>query len=516
MLKDRAGPQSMDGSHISEAAKANGFLQSLSDRDRARVEAAGTRVAVEAGFVLHRAGEVMREIWFPLDSAATLGAATADGAGAGVAVIGREGLVGVTEMVGESDVALNDAVVQVAGEMLRVPVERLRQEMARSATLRRLFQRFAQALFVQMSQAAACARFHTLEQRLSCCLLFLHDHIDGDDIPITHERLGAMLGSFRPSITLAARALQEAHAIDAGRGRITIRDRARLTAFSCECYDVIASEYARLLDVSALRDSSLSGAFTEETLRDMNSHLLVAALREQERREKAEEANDVTALFFATLAHEMRTPLTSILGWADVLRAGGFDDETLALAIDTIHRNAKIQQRLVDDMFDLAQMRAGVITLEREPLDAGAVAREAVTSSRPAAEAHGVAISVIVDDAVTVRADRVRMQQILANLLSNALKFTPPGGVIEVVVTSSESQVRVDIRDSGRGIDAALLPHVFEEFRSGDATTGGERGLGLGLSIVRQLVALHGGEVEIGSGGAGAGTTVSILLPRLT
>jgi signal transduction histidine kinase len=505
----------MTSTNTADAATANGFLRSLPDRDRAHIAAAGTTVSVDAGFVLHRAGEVLREIWFPLDNAASLGAGTEDGAGAGVAVIGREGLVGVTELVGESDVALSDAVVQVAGEMLRVPLERLRQEMVRSAMVRRLFQRFAQALFVQMSQAAACARFHSLEQRLSCYLLFLHDRVEGDAIPITHERLGAMLGNFRPSITIAARGLQKAHAIHVSRGRIAIRDRAALTAFACECYDVVASEYARLLDVSAMHDTSPAGAFTDETLRDINSRLLVAALREQERRERAEEANDVAALFFATLAHEMRTPLTSILGWADVLRAGGVDGETLALAIDTIHRNAKMQQRLVNDMFDLAQMRAGIITLEREPLDAGAAAREAVTSSRPAAEARGVAISVIVKDAVTVRADRVRMQQVLANLLSNALKFTPAGGVVEVVVSSSDSQVRIDVRDSGRGIDAALLPHVFEQFRSGTTNAGGERGLGLGLSIVRQLVALHGGEVEIGSGGAGVGTTVSILLPRL-
>jgi signal transduction histidine kinase len=505
----------MTANEMYAAATANGFLQSLPDRDRARIVAAGTIVSVDAGVVLHRAGDVLREVWFPLDSAAYLGAATEGGAGAGVAVIGREGLVGATELLGELNVALSDAVVQIAGEILRVPLERLQQEMVRSGTLRRLFQRFAQALFVQASQAAACARFHTLEERLGCYLLFLHDRLDGDEIPITHERLGAMLGSFRPSVTIAARRLQEAQVIDAGRGRITIRNRAGLTRFACECYEVVSSEYARLLDVSAMHDTPAAGAFTDETLRDINSQLLVSALREQERRERAEEANDVAALFFATLAHEMRTPLTSIIGWADMLRIADVDDATRVIAIDTIYRNAKMQQRLVNDMFDLAQMRAGIITLEREPLDAGAAAREAVTSSRPAAEAHGVAISVIVNDAVTVRADRVRMQQVLANLLSNALKFTPAGGVVEVVVSSSDSQVRIDVRDSGRGIDAALLPHVFEKFRSGDTTVGGERGLGLGLSIVRQLVALHGGEVEIGSGAGGVGTTVSILLPRL-
>jgi signal transduction histidine kinase len=387
--------------------------------------------------------------------------------------------------------------------------------MVRSAMLRRLVPRFAQALFVQTSQAAACSRFHSLEQRLSRYLLSLHDRIDGDAIAITHERLGAMLGSFRPSVTLAVRRLQDGHAIEGSRGRITIRDRARLIASACECYDVVASEYARLLDMSGPPDTASDSPFVDETLRDVNSQLLIAALREQEQKEKAEEANDVAALFFATLVHEMRTPLTAILGWADMLRAGGLDEATAAMAVDTIQRNARMQQRLVDDMFELARMRAGAVTLEREPLDVCAAAREAVTSSRPAAEARGVAISVIAGEACTVRADRVRLQQILANLLANALKFTAAGGVIEVVVSSSESQVRIDVRDSGRGIDAALLPHVFDEFRRGDATAGRERGLGLGLSIVRQLAVLHGGEVEIGSGGPGAGTIVSILLPRL-
>jgi signal transduction histidine kinase len=496
------------------ASGGNAFLAALPERDHDRVMALGSIITVTAGHVLHERGRDAHFVWFPIDSVASLSASMRDGAEAEAAIIGREGLVGVTSLLGGTDVAWNDTVVQIGGAMLRVPVERMREETSRSAPLRLLLQRFAQALLVQTTQTAACNRFHSIEQRLARCLLILLDRVDGDQIVITHERLARLLGSFRPGVTIAARHLQDRGILTNTRGSIRVIDRAGLTAESCECYEAVASEYERLLDTEAAQQSSVPSEIPTEILRELNSRLMIAAIREQEARERAEETNDVTSRFFATLSHELRTPLTAILGWADVLQSREFDEDMLALAIDTIHRNAEAQKRLINDMLDLAQLRAGKLRLAREPLDVTVAVRAALASSRPAADATSLAISVIAGEGVTAQADPVRLHQILTNLLANAVKFTPPGGSIEVTVLPTSTEVQISVRDSGRGIDAELLPHVFEHFRQGTAAVSGELGMGLGLAIVEQLVTLHGGSVSVQSAGAGSGATFVVTLPR--
>ncbi len=476
--------------------------------------ALGSVVTVATGLVLHERGRQMDFVWFPIDSAVSVSATMRDGAEAEVAIIGREGLVGVAALLGGTDTTWNDTIVQIGGAVLRVPVERMHEETSRSATLRLLLQRFAQALLVQTSQTAACNRFHSIDQRLARALLILLDRVDGDQIVITHERLARLLGSFRPGVTIATHRLQEHGIINTSRGSIRVMDRARLTDESCECYEVVASEYGRLLGAEAVQELSATAEIPSETLREVNSRLMMAAIREQRAREQAEEANDLTSRFFATLSHELRTPLTAILGWADVLQSREFDEDMLHLAVDTIHKNAEAQKRLINDMLDLAQLRAGKLRLQLEPLDVTVAVRSAVASSRPAADATSLAISVIAGEGVTANADPIRLHQILTNLLSNAVKFTPPGGSIEVTVLTTPTEVQISVRDSGRGIDADLLPHVFDHFRQGSAAPSGELGMGLGLAIVKQLVALHGGSVSVQSAGAGSGATFVIALPR--
>lgn len=490
------------------------LLAALPARERDRIRTLGEVVHVAAGALLHGSGERIEDVWFPVDAVASLGQTMESGAGTDVALIGPEGVVGATALLAEIDVASHVSAVQVGGAIYRVPLHALRQESARSAALRRLLQRYAQALFVQSSQAAACSRFHTVEQRLSRSLLALHDRVPGDEIRITHDRLAAMLGSFRPAVTVAARHLQDTGIIDYSRGRITVIDRARLLDVACECYDVVTSEYGRLLDPRRIRAAAPDDEPSDETLREMNSRLLIAALREQQAREEAEHATELATRFFAMVSHEMRAPLTAILGWAEMLASGQLDDDTLHLAIDTIRRNADAQRRLVDDILDLTRLRAGRMALQFEPVDVAEAVRQAVASSRPAADAAGVAISVISGAPAIARADPARLQQILLNLLSNAVKFTPSAGAIEVTVTLLDACVEIRVRDRGRGIGPELLPHIFDAFRQGDAPPRGELGMGLGLTIVRELVAFLGGTVGVESSDDGA--TFTIRLPRHT
>jgi signal transduction histidine kinase len=437
-----------------------------------------------------------------------------NGSEAEVAIVGHEGLIGVTALLGGTDIPWNEATVQIGGQALRVPLEALRHEAGRSGRLRLLLQRYAQALLVQTAQTAACNRFHSIEQRLGRCLLALQDRVQRDDIAITHERLATVLGSMRPGVTLAALHLQNQEIIRYTRGKITVVDRHRLAEVACECYETVCLEHERLLGQEALQKLGSDAELADEMLREMNSRLMVAAIREQRAREAAEDAHDTATRFFATLSHELRTPLTAILGWSDILQSREHvDDATLELAIDTIRRNAEAQKQLVNDMLDLSRLRSGQVRLNLAPIDVAAAVRDAVASTRPAADANGIAVTVLTGEPVTIHADPFRLQQILTNLLTNAIKFTPPAGTIVITTTPSESQVEIAVRDSGVGIEPELLPHVLEPFRQGAAAASAQIGLGLGLAIVHQLVTLHGGSVEVQSSGSERGATVAIVLP---
>jgi CheY-like chemotaxis protein len=222
--------------------------------------------------------------------------------------------------------------------------------------------------------------------------------------------------------------------------------------------------------------------------------------------------------FLATLSHELRTPLTAILGWAGLLRSVRLDEETAANALETIERNARSQKQLIDDLLDASRIITGKLRLEVKPTRLAHVITAAVESTRPSAAAKGVELSFEPGaEESLVKGDPDRLQQIVWNLLSNAIKFTPRGGRASVSLTREGGDAVITVADTGVGIHSDFLPLVFDRFRQADATTTrAYGGLGLGLSIVRHLVELHGGTVTAESDGEGKGTTFRVRLPLAT
>ncbi len=240
--------------------------------------------------------------------------------------------------------------------------------------------------------------------------------------------------------------------------------------------------------------------------------------REQLARDQAETANRMKDEFIAVLSHERRTPLSAIMGWAEALRAGGLDHADQARALDTIVRSAKNQAQLVEDVLDVSRIIAGKLRLQMRSVELAEVVRAAVDTLRPAAESKDILLQVSVDPgAGQVSGDPDRLQQVVWNLLSNAIKFTPRAGRIEIKVERRAEQACVIVRDTGKGIRPEFMPYVFDRFRQADASiTRTSGGLGLGLSIVRQLVEMHGGSVSAVSEGEDQGATFTVALPRMT
>jgi PAS domain S-box-containing protein len=232
---------------------------------------------------------------------------------------------------------------------------------------------------------------------------------------------------------------------------------------------------------------------------------------------EAEDANRAKDEFLATLSHELRTPLNAILGWTRLLRLARGDSAKVDRAVEVIERNARAQQQLVQDLLDLSAIVAGKVTLQAEPVDLARVVETAVDSLRVPVEAKAVAIDLDLRAAgVRVAGDPDRLQQIVWNLISNAIKFTPAGGCVSISLVRDASQVRVVVADTGKGIRPEFLPHVFDRFRQEDAsTTRAHGGLGLGLAIVKNLVDLHGGSVSAESAGDGQGSRFVVSLPAL-
>jgi signal transduction histidine kinase/CheY-like chemotaxis protein len=244
-----------------------------------------------------------------------------------------------------------------------------------------------------------------------------------------------------------------------------------------------------------------------------NAHLYREA---QEARTVAEAAGRVKDEFLATLSHELRTPLTAIVGWAYLLQAGHLTPDEVVIAVDTIIRNATAQNQIIDQLLDVSRIVTGKLQLSLQPVEIGSVVKAAIGTMTPAASAKSVLLQLIEDPTGSnVMGDPERLQQVFWNLLSNAVKFTPKNGRVRVSVQSIGSRVEVAVADTGLGIDAVFLPHVFNRFSQRDSSsTRSVRGLGLGLAIARQLVELHGGSIEAESAGSGHGSTFTVRFPR--
>ena len=230
--------------------------------------------------------------------------------------------------------------------------------------------------------------------------------------------------------------------------------------------------------------------------------------------EREQEANRLKDEFLATLSHELRTPLNAIVGWVHLLRTGQLPEEERRHAIDRIDRNAHAQAKLVQDLLDVSRITTGKLHLEIRDIDLAAVASSAVDACRPAADARQVSIVTQFASAFPTKGDPDRLQQVVWNLLSNAVRFTPAGGRVVVSITRTDGFDMLRVRDTGAGIDPQFVPYVFEPFRQADAaSTRAHGGLGIGLTIVRRLTELHGGTVAVASDGPGLGATFTVTLP---
>jgi signal transduction histidine kinase len=237
--------------------------------------------------------------------------------------------------------------------------------------------------------------------------------------------------------------------------------------------------------------------------------------RERAAREEAQAANRAKDQFLATLSHELRTPLNAILGWARLLAAGTLDAASAARAVEIIERNSRLQAQLIEDLLDISRIVAGKLRLERRDALISEIVESVVEAFRPMADTKRIRLDVHRwTDERPVRCDPARLQQVVSNLLANAIKFTPEGGVVSVSVTDRDDKLSIEVRDTGVGISSEFLPFIFDRFRQAEgAVTRTHGGLGLGLSIARHLVELHGGQITAESEGEGRGAAFTVSLP---
>jgi PAS domain S-box-containing protein len=304
---------------------------------------------------------------------------------------------------------------------------------------------------------------------------------------------------------------QAAHVIRTGE---EIRDEATFTSPTG-----VSGYYDYILVPVRSADGSVDGVVgstrdisERKRLDDQRAELLVS---ERTARAEAERVGRLKDEFLSTLSHELRTPLNAISGWVQLLRRGNLSETDQAKAIETISRNTQAQKELIEDLLDMNRIVSGKVRLDMQPTDLGVVVLDAVDSVRPAAAAKDISLVTRVDPTHRpVRGDPTRLQQVVWNLVNNAVKFTPPGGRVRVELERTDKEAVICVSDTGVGIAPEFVPLVFDRFRQGDASsTRRHGGLGLGLSIVKQIVEMHGGRVWATSPGEGLGATFSVAIP---
>lgn len=282
-----------------------------------------------------------------------------------------------------------------------------------------------------------------------------------------------------------------------------------------ESYTTLAGSDERLREITLLQQkaSSLEAEIAER--KKAEERLRSTLLSEHAARAEAEAATRLKDEFLATVSHELRTPLSAILGWSAMLRTSKFDPSAVERALETIERNARLQAQIIEDLLDVSRIITGQLRLDLRQVEPVAMIESAIDSIRPSAEAKGIHLDSLLDEGVgSLLCDPSRLQQVLWNLLSNAVKFTPVGGRVKVSLWSVGSSVTISVSDTGQGVSAEFLPFIFDRFRQADgSTTRRHGGLGLGLSIVRHFVEMHGGTVRADSPGIGLGTTFTVELP---
>lgn len=464
-------------------------------------------------------------VYFPITAVISLVSTMETGASAEVALVGREGMVGLSDVLGPAETQTS-AAVRISGTAVPVATAILRTARRANTVIGRVFDLYTEAHLIQVAQIAACNRLHSLEQRLARWLLAIHDRVEGDAFVVAQEVIADMLGVRRPTVSIALKRLQEQRAIERRGRTIVIADRRVLEGLTCECHHVLRDTFDRVFSRGAgsttmssarpgLRSRVAEGqtAAGLEAMRDIAGRLLLANIKEQEARETAEAANRAKDQFLAMVSHELRTPLNAILGWCAILHTG--QEHALERGLPIIERNAHAQLKIVEDLLDAARITSATLTIEPATISLPDLVCSAVEAMKPAADQKAVALDVSTGDAAVppLCADAGRLRQVILNVLTNSLKFTDTGGSIHVHVSARPDGARVVVRDTGKGIPAAVLPHVFDRFQQGSSAGVSRQGVGLGLTIARAIIELHGGTIAIESPGENQGTTCTIDLP---
>jgi PAS domain S-box-containing protein len=297
-------------------------------------------------------------------------------------------------------------------------------------------------------------------------------------------------------------------------------------------FDLLRSDQHRLPVLVNAVQKSIAGAdrplvlitITDATDRRQYEHELLLARRRAEEatvaqrtaREQAEQASRAKDEFLALVSHELRTPLNAIVGWTQILKSEGDFSEDLREGLEVIERNALVQAQLIEDLLDMGRIMSGKMRLDVQNVILSQMIEAALDTARPAADARGLRLQKVLDPTVIVAGDPGRLQQVFWNLLINAIKFTPKGGSVRVIMQRINSHVEISVIDTGQGMTAAFLAHAFERFSQSDsAQTQQTNGLGLGLSIVKSIVEIHGGAIRATSEGEGKGSTFTVELPIL-
>jgi signal transduction histidine kinase len=501
----------------------NRLVQLLGDEARAQLASAVT-VELKVREVLEEPGTPALYAYFPITAVISLMSMVENGASVEVGLVGREGMIGMAAVLGTVEGATS-AVVQIAGDALRVPIASLRAARLTNPSVRQALDMYIEARFVQAAQAVACTRLHPLQSRLARWLLAVCDRVGRNEFVISQESIADMLGVHRPTVSIALQRLQDDGAIERRGRAIVVVDRSRLETLAGECRHVLDAEFDRLLRArgngpDALASTAASGsaaahappAAALEAMREIAGRLLLVSIREQEAREQAEEANRAKDQFLATVSHELRNPLNAILGWCAVLRAQ--HETPSGPGLDVIAQNATAQLKLIEDLLDAARMTSATLTVHPRTIVLSEVVRSAIDTIKPMADHRHLDLRLTIADGMPpLAADADRLRQVLLNILTNSLKFTDAGGSVDVRVRSTNGRVTITIADTGHGIAPELLPYVFERFRQGSAVDSGRQGLGLGLSIARAIVELHRGTIALESPGVNQGTTCRIDLP---
>jgi PAS domain S-box-containing protein len=281
------------------------------------------------------------------------------------------------------------------------------------------------------------------------------------------------------------------------------------------CVPMVAHD--RTLGAMTLATAESGRRFSDEDVRIANDIAARSAMAVEiaQSYQQLRSANRLKDEFLATLSHELRTPLNAVLGYARMLQSGAIANEKVPQALEVIDRNATALAQIVEDVLDVSRIVLGKARMRIEPTDVVDVVEDAVATVKPTADAKGIQITCVFSGATsTVAGDHSRLQQVVWNLLTNAVKFTPRDGAIDIRVTQDEAHVKIVVSDTGMGFPASFRPHLFERFRQAESgTTRPHGGLGLGLSIAQHIVETHGGTIEAQSGGEGKGATFTVTLP---